>query len=271
MTDPRDLYGLPLERFVAERNGLAKTLRTEGDREGSARTARLRKPSVAAWAVNQLVRTQRGAVSELFEAGDQLQRVQSELLAGRGGAGGLREATDRVHDAVDGLTATAQGLLTSQGHELSPAVLERVRETLQAAALENGARSQVADGCLERELRHVGIGDGVTPPAPTERRSAKPDRGGRTSARPGEAKRRPAEQQAKREQAERLKATRQAADDARKAADRAGRELRAAQDRRDRALESLREAESALAGARERAEQAAVAHQRTQRDLKDVS
>jgi hypothetical protein len=48
--------------------------------------AKLRKPSVAAWAVNQLVRTQGRAIGELFDAGDALQRAQSDLLAGRGDA-----------------------------------------------------------------------------------------------------------------------------------------------------------------------------------------
>ena len=32
-----ELYGLPLERFTAERDALAKELVTAGDREGAAR------------------------------------------------------------------------------------------------------------------------------------------------------------------------------------------------------------------------------------------
>ena len=60
MTDQRELYGLPLDRFVAERAALAKSLRSEGQREQADQVAKRRKPSVAAWAVNQLVRTQRG-------------------------------------------------------------------------------------------------------------------------------------------------------------------------------------------------------------------
>ena len=123
MTDPRDLYGLPLERFIAERAALAKALRSDGEGDGAADVAKLRKPSVAAWAVNQLVRTQRRAVADLFEAGDQLQRAQSDLLGGRGDAAVLRETAERERAAVEQLTATARGLLTTQGHELSPAAL----------------------------------------------------------------------------------------------------------------------------------------------------
>jgi hypothetical protein len=52
-----DLYGVPLDRFVPERAALVRALRSAGEREQAAAVAALRKPSVAAWAVNQLVRT----------------------------------------------------------------------------------------------------------------------------------------------------------------------------------------------------------------------
>lgn len=78
-----DLFGLPLERFTEERNALARELRREGRRDEAAEVARLRKPSVAAWAVNQLVRTQRREVDQLFAAGDALREAQAGLLAGR--------------------------------------------------------------------------------------------------------------------------------------------------------------------------------------------
>ena len=67
--EPQELYGLPLERFTEERNALVKELRKEGRREEAAEVSNLRKPSVAAWAVNQLLRTQRRDVAKLFEAG----------------------------------------------------------------------------------------------------------------------------------------------------------------------------------------------------------
>ena len=90
--DADDLYGLPLDRFVAERGALAKSLRKEGRRDEATDVAGLRKPSVAAWAVNQLVRTQRAAMQELLDAGDELRDAQSALLAGDGDARALRTA-----------------------------------------------------------------------------------------------------------------------------------------------------------------------------------
>jgi hypothetical protein len=231
--DSRDLYGLPLDRFVSERAALAKNLRSKGERERADEVANQRKPSVAAWAVNQLVRTQRSDVAELFKSGDQLQKAQSELLAGRGGADKLRAAVDRERAAVEQLTGTARGLLSSHGQELSATMLERVRETLHAAALDGDARAQAKDGCLERELRHVGmVGAGEVGPA-TSRRGGSSTRPGRSEAR-----------------------KKKAATDAGRMAERAARDLRVAEERRDQAADRLKDAEAAVLSARKAAERA---------------
>lgn len=75
VTEPHDLYGLPLERFVAERAALTKALRRAGSREQATEVASLRKPSVAAWAVNQLVRAHGREIAALFAAGDGLEHA----------------------------------------------------------------------------------------------------------------------------------------------------------------------------------------------------
>lgn len=175
--DADDLYGLPFDRFVAERGVLAKALRSAGERERAAEVAALRKPSLAAWAVNQLVRTQHDAVADLFATGDALRDAQADLLAGSGDGRALRAAGEAARAAVQRLVETARGLLTSDGHELSETVVERVADTLHAAALDEHAREQVREGRLERELRHVGLGlgEGRAPVAapPRRRGSAK--------------------------------------------------------------------------------------------------
>ena len=260
VVDRRDLYGLPLERFIAERNTLAKELRTEGSRDDAARVAAMRKPSLAAWAVNQLVRTQRRAVSALFDAGDALAKAQSDLLAGRGEARALREAGQRERASVAKLVEAASGLLTAEGHELSPSILERVSETLHAAALDKRARARIEDGCLHRELRHIGLGADLAISTRTASGSGarKPRASGKAAGRDTE---RPAAQ-TQRERSERSKEARRAEAEAGRLAERAGRALKAAQQRRDRAADSLAKAEAALRDASARAEEAAVAHQR---------
>src|SRR6201989_2332392 len=166
--DVDDLYGLPLDEFVPARNALAREWRSGARREEAAEVAGMRKPSVAAWAVNQLVRTQRRAADELVEAGDALRAAHENVVAGQGDPGELRAAVERERAAVDELSGAARGLLTSQGHELSQTIIDRVADTLNAAALDDDARALVKGGRLERELRHVGLGVAAagTVPAP---------------------------------------------------------------------------------------------------------
>ncbi|MGB9182915.1 MAG: hypothetical protein WCB67_02535 [Solirubrobacteraceae bacterium] len=275
MTDARDLYGLPRELFVPERGALAKSLRAEGDREQAASVAGLRKPSVAAWAVNQLIRTQDRAVASLFQAGDALLHTQAELLAGRGDARALREAAERERVAVDELVNVSRGLLSTNGYELTQTTLDNVTATLHAAALSEEAREKVRQGCLERELRYVGFGTSEAPAAPAlgtpaKPRSAKTGSGEKREVKgPGQAQRAQA-RRAKRERAEKLKQARKAEVDARQFAERADAELEAAHERRDQVATELGTAEDVLDKARERAKEAARAHRLARQALAEA-
>jgi hypothetical protein len=280
--DTDALFGLPLDQFVPERTALAKSLRAEGRRDEAAEVAKTRKPSVAAWAVNQLVRTQRGTVADLFEAGDAARDAQEAMLSGRGDAATLRAATAREREAVDELLQTAKGLLSSEGQGLSPAVVDRVSETLHAAALEPAARDAVRDGCLERELRHVGFGGdsglafaappaasrpkaaGKTPTkasgkAPTKAEAVDRERGQRAEAR-----------RLERERADAVTAARVAESDARHATERAVRAVELAEDRRARAAQALEQADDALDKAKAESAAAAAAHGQAETNLKQL-
>ncbi len=119
--------------------------------------------------------------------------------------------------------------MSSEGHELTQATLDRVSDTLHAAALDEDARGQVREGCLERELRHVGLGAF-----------------GELAARP-----KAADKAAQ-------KAAQKAEAESRRALERANRDVATAEARRDRAADALREAEDALARARQSAAEAAA-------------
>jgi chromosome segregation ATPase len=258
--EPADLYGLPLERFTEERNALARQLRQAGRRDEGESVARLRKPSLAAWAVNQLVRTQRRELDALFRAGDELQKTQADLMAHRGEPQALRQAVDDERAAVRLLTDRARGLLSSEGHELTPARLEQVSESLHAAALDREARARVRDGCLTRELRHIGLGD-LAAAAGASKRT-------RSTAPPVRAKRDPrAEAEARKTRSEARKVEAQA----RRKMERAAREVRTAEERRDRAADGLREAEQALTAVRQAADEAAQQYERVRRRLETSS
>jgi hypothetical protein len=282
ISNSSDLYGLALDRFVPERAALVKSLRAEGRREEAAAVAKLAKPSLAAWAVNQLVRTQRRAVAALFEAGDALQQAQADVVSGQGSAQEMRSAAERERAAVAELATAARGLLSSEGQSLSPATLERVSDTLHAAALEADARAAVRDGCLSRELRHVGLGGLGTPPAgqtPARTRATGP--AGRSGKAPRkatasaeqrterEAARRAEAEQA-RDRARRLAAARQAQREAQAAGERAVRELERARTRRDELAAALDEAEATVAAAEAQAAEAEQALRRTREAIEQL-
>ncbi|MGZ4271217.1 MAG: hypothetical protein ACXVFN_07620 [Solirubrobacteraceae bacterium] len=172
MDDRADaLYGLPLERFVPERDALAKALRAAGDREAAAAVKALAKPTRAAWAVNVAVREHPEAARALAEAARLLAEAQQELLAG-GDAAALREATGRAREAIDALAA--------QAPDAGPAADDKVRATLRAATVDAGVLADVTAGRVAREQAASGFGAlPATVPArrpPARQAPERPDR-----------------------------------------------------------------------------------------------
>jgi hypothetical protein len=261
--DVNELYGLPLDRFVPERNALARELRAAGRRDEASEVAALRKPSVAARAINQVAREDPGRLRELFQAGDALSGVQSEVLARRAGARALGEAADRERAAVSALVNAARALLAAEGLTASASVLERIGETLHAAALDNEARKPVKQGRLERELRHIGLGMGGGVVAAPPARSTSPPK----SPSAAKADKR-AQAAAARRRAQAVKQAEAAEADARREAQRTAKALSSAEGTRGRAAEALDRAEEAVAAARAAAKAAEQAHRKAERELR---
>ncbi|HET9101779.1 MAG TPA: hypothetical protein VFN55_00380 [Solirubrobacteraceae bacterium] len=243
-----ELYGLPLAEFIPERSARVKALRAQKRRDEAAQVAALRKPSVAAWAVNQLIRTQGRAVTRLFEAGDAIATAQAG-----GKADALRKASGEQREAIDELMSGAEGLLSSHGHPLSPVTLERVRETLRAASIDAESRERVAGGCLTQELQFAGLGIGDLPMVAADApASSEADADGSRGAGGAEA----AEAEAERERTQALTAARQAQTEARRRMSRAEKALQAARTKHEQAQAALDQAAASLAEASDRAKQA---------------
>ena len=167
------LYGLPREEFVVERDALAKQLRADGRRDEAAAIKALAKPTVAAWAANQAVRSQKRAARDLWKAGDALSAAQDAVLAGKGSGAKLREANERERAAVETLVDAARGLLGASGGDLSETTIERVRQTLHAGAIDAEARDEVAAGRAARERSPQGLFGADPFAAPAPKRAAK--------------------------------------------------------------------------------------------------
>jgi hypothetical protein len=152
------LYGLPLDGFVAARAEAARLLKQEGQTEAAAEVAALRKPSVSAWAVNQLARRHVDRLAELLESGQRLRAAHRAALAGRG-ASGLAAAGRTERGVVAELVELAAGELEAAGRPASPAVRERIANTLHAATHDTAAAALVRRGRLTRDLDPSGFGD----------------------------------------------------------------------------------------------------------------
>src|SRR4051794_16281075 len=74
-----ELYGIPPEEFIATRRTREEEARAEGDRVLATSISTLPKPSLAAWAVNVLVRAQRDQIAGLVELGGLLREAQEKL------------------------------------------------------------------------------------------------------------------------------------------------------------------------------------------------
>src|SRR4051812_45498551 len=111
------LYRAPHEAFVTERRRLSDELKAEGDKSGAAQLAKLTRPPISAWVVNQLWWHARKAFDELFDTAAQLRS-------------GKLSASPAHRQALARLAARAQQLLSEGGHSTNDATLRRVTMTL---------------------------------------------------------------------------------------------------------------------------------------------
>src|SRR3954452_16896189 len=105
-----ELYGAPLDEFVALRDQRAKELRAAGRREEADAVKRLRKQRVPAWAVNQIRRRDPDALDGLMAAGAALRQAK---------AGALRTAAREELKAVGELLEEAASALRDAGQDPS--------------------------------------------------------------------------------------------------------------------------------------------------------
>jgi hypothetical protein len=172
------LYGVDLDDFGAERARLVKELRGDGRREEAAQVGKLRKPTIAAWALNQLVRRNRREVDLLLHAGHRLRRSQAGVVRG-GRRGSFDQARQTEAEAVRSLGREAEALLRSERGGASEAVVDQVVQGLRAAAISDEGREHLARGDFVRppeggsgfDLLSGLVGDLPERPAPAKKRS----------------------------------------------------------------------------------------------------
>jgi hypothetical protein len=144
------LFELAPEDFTAARDRLAKDLKAGGDAEGEATVKALRRPTLAAWTVNQVVRREAARADALLKAGDDLRKAQRRALSGVSG-GGLREGADQRRKAVRALLRVAEEIL-DEGGRASAGTMEAIQSTLEAASIDEEAGRLLREGRLTKEF-----------------------------------------------------------------------------------------------------------------------
>ena len=146
-----ELYALDPGDFVTARNELVKRLKKAGDKQLAVEVGKLRRPSPAAWAVNQLARRHRADLEDLVHKGEELRAAQDQALSGAD-PGDLRQAGRARRAAVARLVALAETILSERGGAAGTYEGE-VTATLEAASLDAEAAAAVLGGRLSAELQ----------------------------------------------------------------------------------------------------------------------
>lgn len=145
------LYALPLGAFTAERDALVKAA---ADKGLAARIKALRKPSIAAWAVNLLVRREAGQIDQVLDLGASL-RAAAESMAGDE----LRTLTRQRRQLTNALAETTRDLARERDVRLTTAVVDQVEGMLTAAMLDPVSAQVVRSGLVVAAFTSTGVSE----------------------------------------------------------------------------------------------------------------
>jgi hypothetical protein len=138
--DVDSLFKLPLAEFTGARNALAARLKQAGRGNDANLVKALAKPSISAWAVNQLYWNHREPFDGLLAAGERIRQGQ--------GSGRARKVTDMRgsletrRKALSHLSDLATSLLIDAGHSPTSDTIRRITTTLEALS----AHASLSDG-----------------------------------------------------------------------------------------------------------------------------
>ena len=148
--ETQKLYGLPLKEFTAARNARAKELKQK-DPELAAAVAAMPKPSVAAAALNELVREDPSEVRALIQSGKRLRQAQEAAVAGKKGAD-LHAAIQEHRAAIDRVQRDLRR------RKLSGPTLEKATQTLRVTSVDPELQPLLERGILHEDLAAAGFG-----------------------------------------------------------------------------------------------------------------
>lgn len=150
-----ELFKLPLADFTSERNSLASRLKKTGKTAEADRVKSLVKPSISAWAVNQLYWNHRTAFEQLIATGQRFRQAQSSRLAGK--VADMRQALDARREALTKLESLASEVLRDAGHNPTQDTMRRVTTTLDALSAYSSRPDAPPSGRLSQDVDPPGF------------------------------------------------------------------------------------------------------------------
>jgi hypothetical protein len=159
-----ELYGVDPDEFVATRKRLAAELKAEGATSVAKEVQGARRPTVAAWALNQLRRRETDRLAEFLARSRDLRNASRDEL---------RDAMAAQRTAFNALADAALGVLGARAND---GYRTQITATLHAATADEAVAAQLAQGRLTREIAEVGfpasgpvLSSVPSPPAPSRR------------------------------------------------------------------------------------------------------
>jgi len=153
--DLNALFRLPLADFTGARNALAFQLKQSGRREESDRVKALAKPSITAWAVNQLYWQHREAFDRLIATGQRFRKAQTSGRIPK--VADMREALDARREALSTLSDLATALLRDAGSSPTPETIHRISTTLEGLSAYASFPDDQRPGRLSRDVDPPGF------------------------------------------------------------------------------------------------------------------
>ncbi|WP_051343258.1 hypothetical protein [Pseudonocardia spinosispora] len=138
-----ELYALPREEFTPARAEWAKRAKATGDKQLASAITALRRPTVAAWLTNQLVRDRTTEVDALADLGSRL-RTAHEQLDGAA----LRELSTRRRELLTEWLNALHGVGAAHDSPVSDATGRELEAMFTAALAEPAAWHALAGGHL---------------------------------------------------------------------------------------------------------------------------
>lgn len=162
------LFKLNLAEFTGARNTLAAQLKKSGRGDEAVRVKALAKPSISAWAVNQLYWNHREAFDQLIASGERFHKAQTS-----GKIADMRTALDARREALAELSDLATSLLGDADHNPSLDTIRRVTTTLEGMSVYASRSDGPRPGRLTHDVDPPGFeslsswmpGAGMTQPA----------------------------------------------------------------------------------------------------------